>query len=58
MRACPGPTVKVLVGTDGTEVISPGESGGNTAEGTFDPNHCTVAPDSGSATTGNTGAAG
>jgi hypothetical protein len=50
-----GPTVKVLVGTNGTEVIAPGQSGGNTAEGTFHLNHCTTStPGSGNA--GNTGA--
>lgn len=30
-----GPAVRVLVGGDGTEVIAPGQSAGNTAEGTF-----------------------
>ncbi len=30
-----GPTVRVLVGADGTEVIAPGESADNTAVGTF-----------------------
>jgi len=39
-----GPTVKVLVGTNGTEVIAPGESGGNTAEGTFHLASCGVYP--------------
>ena len=56
----PNPAVKVLVGKDGTEVIAPGESGGNTAEGTFHLDHCTVAPASdtgpGTGNTGNTGA--
>ncbi len=55
-----GPTVKVLDGTNGTEVIAPGESAGNTAEGTFHLDHCTVAPASdtgpGTGNTGNTGA--
>jgi hypothetical protein len=37
-----GPTVKVLVGGDGTEVIAPGESAGNTAEGTFHMVSCTT----------------
>jgi hypothetical protein len=50
-----GPTVKVLVGTDGTEVIAPGQSAGNTAEGSFHLDHCVVSSDTGS---GNTGAAG
>jgi hypothetical protein len=39
-----GPTVKVLDGTNGTEVIAPGESGGNTAEGTFHLVSCGVYP--------------
>jgi hypothetical protein len=56
----PNPPVKVLVGKNGTEVIAPGESGGNTAEGTFHLDHCTVAPASdtgpGTGNTGNTGA--
>ena len=56
----PNPPVKVLVGTNGTEVIAPGQSGGNTAQGTFHLDHCTVAPASdtgpGTGNTGNTGA--
>jgi hypothetical protein len=51
-----GPTVKVLDGTNGTEVIAAGQSGGNTAEGTFHLNHCTVEPAGGSGNSGNTGA--
>ena len=51
-----GPPVKVLVSTDGTEVIAPGESGGNTAEGTFHLDHCVVSRDTSSGNTGNTGA--
>lgn len=47
------PKIQVLVGTNGTEVIKPGESGDNTAEGTFHLNHCTVSDNQG---TGNTGA--
>jgi hypothetical protein len=39
-----GPTVRVLDGTNGTEVIAPGESGGNTAEGTFHLASCAVYP--------------
>jgi hypothetical protein len=39
-----GPQVKVLVGKDGTEVIAPGASGGNTAEGTFHLASCGVYP--------------
>lgn len=56
----PTTPVKVLVGTNGTEVIGSGQSGGNTAEGTFHLARCTVAPDSdtgpGTGNTGNTGA--
>jgi hypothetical protein len=52
-----GPSVKVLDGTNGTEVIAPGESAGNTAEGTFHLARCTVAPASDTGPgTGNTGA--
>jgi hypothetical protein len=56
----PGPTLKVLVGKNGTDVISPGETAGNTGEGTYHLAHCTVVPDSNTGTgtgdTGNTGA--
>jgi hypothetical protein len=56
----PGPPVKVLVGTDGTEVIGAGQSAGNTGVGTFHLDHCTVAPNSdtgpGTGNTGNPGA--
>jgi hypothetical protein len=56
----PKTRVKVLVGTNGTEVIGAGQSAGNTAEGTFHLARCTVAPtgDTGPGTgnTGNTGA--
>lgn len=55
-----GPTVKVLNGPNGTEVIAPGESAGNTAEGTFHLSRCTAAPASdtgpGTGNSGNTGA--
>jgi hypothetical protein len=51
-----GPQVKVLNGTDGTEVIAPGESAGNTAEGTFHLDHCVVTSDTASGNSGNTGA--
>jgi len=56
-----GPTVKVLVGKDGTEVIAPGQSAGNTAEGSFHLNRCVVTNDAGSSNSGgagNTGTAG
>jgi hypothetical protein len=52
-----GPPVKVLVGTDGTEVIAAGQSAGNTAEGSFHLDHCVVSSDTSSAgNSGNTGA--
>jgi hypothetical protein len=51
-----GPQVKVLVGKDGTEVVAAGQSGGNTAEGTFHLNHCVVSSDTGLGNSGNTGA--
>lgn len=54
-----GPPLQVLVGTDGTEVIHPGETGDNTGVGTWHLARCTVAPDSdtgpGTGNTGNTG---
>ena len=57
----PNPPVSVLVGDNGTEVISAGQSGGNTGEGTWHLASCTVAPTSstgpGTGNTGNTGAA-
>jgi hypothetical protein len=56
----PNPPLKVLVGNDGTEVIAAGQSVGNTGEGTWHLDRCTVAPDSdtgsGTGNTGNTGA--
>jgi hypothetical protein len=48
------PTVKVLVGTNGTEVINPGTTPGNTGVGTWHLNSCNLASDTGG--TGNTGA--
>ena len=51
-----GPQLRVLVGKDGTEVIGSGQSAGNTGEGTYHLDRCVVTRDSGSATTGNTGA--
>ena len=51
-----GPPLKVLVGTDGTEVISPGQTGGNTGVGTYHLDHCVVWGDTGSGNSGNTGA--
>jgi hypothetical protein len=48
-----GPTVKVLVGADGTEVIAPGQSAGNTAVGSFHLVRCFTMDDSGSGNSGN-----
>jgi hypothetical protein len=48
------PTVQVLVGTNGTEVINSGTTAGNTGVGTWHLNSCNLASDSGG--TGNTGA--
>jgi hypothetical protein len=45
--------VQVLVGSDGTETIGAGQSGGNTAEGSFHAVSCTASSDTGA---GNTGA--
>jgi hypothetical protein len=39
-----GPTVKVIVGSNGTEVIAPGQSAGNTAEGSFHMISCSAYP--------------
>jgi hypothetical protein len=49
-----GPQLKVLLGTNGTEVIVPGTTGDNTGVGTWHLDHCTITGDS----TGNTGAGG
>jgi hypothetical protein len=48
-----GPTLKVLVGANGTETIGAGQSAGNTAEGTFHLAACTAVSSSAS---GNSGA--
>jgi len=48
------PTVKVVLGTNGTEVINPGTTPGNTGVGTWHLNFCNLASDTGG--TGNTGA--
>jgi hypothetical protein len=47
-----GPTVKVLVGTNGTEVIAPGQSAGNTAEASFHLVRCFTSSDTVSGNTG------
>ena len=50
------PTVKVLVGTNGTEVINPGTTPGNTGVGTFHMNSCSLyVPYANTGNTGNTG---
>lgn len=49
----PGPTVKVLVGSNGTEVIAPGQSGDNTAVGSFHLVRCFTSSDNDSGNTGN-----
>jgi hypothetical protein len=53
-----GPQVKVLLGADGTQVIAPGATVGNTGEGTWHIASCSVIPtaDIGKGGTGNTGA--
>ena len=49
-----GPAIKVLEGSDGTEVIGAGQSAGNTAEGTFHLVRC-VSSESGAGNSGNSG---
>jgi hypothetical protein len=53
----PGTTarIKVLVGANGTETIAPGQSAGNTAEGSFHMVSCSVSSDTGSGNSGSTG---
>jgi hypothetical protein len=62
-----GPLLKVLVGTDATEVNRPGQTAGNTGVGqtagntgvgTYHLDHCVVTGDTGSGSSGNTGATG
>lgn len=53
-----GPTLKVLVGEDGTQVIRPGQTAGNTGVGTYYLNHCVVTGDTGSGSSSNTGNTG
>jgi hypothetical protein len=50
-----GPTVKVVLGKDGTEVIKPGTTGGNTGVGTWHIASCTTTDGSNTGGTGNTG---
>jgi hypothetical protein len=53
----PGATtpIKVLVGSNGTEVIKAGESAGNTAQGTFHLDHCVAIGDGAAGNSGNSG---
>jgi hypothetical protein len=53
-----GPQLEVLVGKDGTEVIRPAQTAGNTGEGTFHLDHCVVTGDAGSGNAGSTGDTG
>jgi len=48
-----GPKVKVLVGANGTETIGPGQSGGNTAEGSFHLIRCSTSNNTGAGNSGN-----
>jgi hypothetical protein len=52
-----GPTLKVLIGTNGTEVIKPGTTGDNTGVGTWSLNHCETfkTGDTGGTGSGNSG---
>ena len=52
-----GPQVKVLLGADGTQVITPGTTGDNTGVGTWHLTACQVYPtaDMGTGGTGNVG---
>jgi hypothetical protein len=52
-----GPAVKVLLGSDGTQVITPGTTAGNTGVGTWHVTACHVYP-AADLGTGGTGAAG
>ena len=53
-----GPQLKVLVGSDGTEAIAPGETGGNSGVGTWHLDRCLVTGVSGPGTSGTSGGAG
>jgi hypothetical protein len=53
----PGPPVKVLLGTDGTQVVGAGVSAGNTGEGTYHVTNCFLIQ-TGSAVSGNSGNSG
>jgi hypothetical protein len=51
-----GPPVKVLLGTNGTELIQPGTTGQNTGVGSWHLASCQLTGDTGSGGAGNTGA--
>jgi hypothetical protein len=53
-----GPPLKVLVGQDGTEIIRPGQTAGNTGVGTWHLDHCAVVSVSGTGNSGNSGNSG
>jgi hypothetical protein len=53
LRGVSGPPVKILVGTNGTEVINPGQSGDNTAVGSFHLVRCFTTSDTASGNSGN-----
>ncbi|HTX00084.1 MAG TPA: hypothetical protein VMD59_14975 [Acidimicrobiales bacterium] len=53
-----GPPLQVLLGSDGTEVISPSQASGATGVGTYHLDHCTVTSDAGSGRSGTTGGTG
>lgn len=48
----PGPSLKVVVGKDGTQVIGPSTTAGNTGEGTWHLAACYIMGDSGPGSTG------
>lgn len=50
-----GPAIKVLVGSNGTEVNGPGTTGGNTGEGTFHLMSCAITPSNADGGTGSGG---
>jgi F0F1-type ATP synthase membrane subunit c/vacuolar-type H+-ATPase subunit K len=58
-RATPsGPLVRVLLGKDGTDEIKAGQSGDNTAEGTYHVDHCVASSGADANNTGNSGTGG
>jgi len=53
-----GPTLEVLVGSDGTEVVGSSQTAGNTGAGTYHLGHCVVTGDAGSGASGTSGSTG